>query len=170
MSGSLSKRLRGFWRARTRREQYLLACMCALFIVYFSWFEIIIPFSDMAYKNRELAQRLAADVNYLKSLSTEISKLSGLPSRKELQANELIALLEQAMVSQGFDRTGLNVSAEGTHAVRLYGETQFDAWVSFMAQLAHLYQVRVERYSTRAGSVPGQVQLEAVLVHGGSKS
>lgn len=166
----LSTQFQPFWQARSKREQYLLVIMVGVLMVVVGWLGLSLPLKDTVRKNREAVLRLDAERVYLSVLESELSQLKKQPVVTVLKAHELLSLLKEVMGNVGFDDSTLTLSQEGPDAVRILGEVQFDAWISLVAQLAQFHQVRIVRYSASATSTPGQVKLDAVLVHAGGSA
>ncbi|RXZ43219.1 type II secretion system protein GspM [Crenobacter cavernae] len=154
------------WRARSVREQRLIAALAAVagVAILFLAFSAL---TEAIHKGRQKRAALSGELAVVEVLAKEAAELKARPALTPLAAEPLLTLLKTAAAQAGLDAAGSRWAVDGESGVVHEAEQPFDAWLAWAGKMQATQQVRLASFdATPAG--PGRVRLVAHYRHAGT--
>lgn len=157
-------RIAEFWRARSAREQALLAALAALAFGMVWYFAAVGPLLERADVNK---QRRDAEAALLQRLNRVGSRMPALPAPRLRSDASLLLLVNGSIRDAGLSTFLQEAAADGETRVRLrLVDAPFPAVSAWLATLASQEGVRAVSADIQRGSAPGATQVSLLLERG----
>jgi len=150
-----------FWRARSAREQALLASLAVMALAAIWYFAAVGPLIDRAgaYKQARAAERVL-----LERLDSVGSRLAALPAPRARSDASLLLLVNRSVRDAGLGGFLEDAAADGETRVRLrLLDAPFPQVSAWLAGLAVQEGIRTASADIERGSAPGVTQVSLVL-------
>ncbi|MCY3815726.1 MAG: type II secretion system protein GspM [Gammaproteobacteria bacterium] len=149
------------WRARSAREQVLLAALAVMALAAIWYFAAVGPLLDRAESYK---QRRAAETALLERLDRVGSRLAALPAPRPRSDASLLLLVNRSVRDAGLSGFLEEGAADGESRVRLrLRDAPFPQVSAWLAGLAVQEGIRTVSADIERGSAPGITQVSLVL-------
>ena len=149
------------WRARSAREQVLLAALAVMALAAIWYFAAVGPLLDRAESYK---QRRAAETALLERLDRVGSRLAALPAPRPRSDASLLLLVNRSVRDTGLSGFLEEGAADGESRVRLrLRDAPFPQVSAWLAGLAVQEGIRTVSADIERGSAPGITQVSLVL-------
>jgi len=150
-----------FWRARSAREQALLAALAVMALAAIWYFAAVGPLLDRAETNK---QRRDAETELLEQLDRVGSRIAALPSPRPRSDASLLLLVNRSIRDTGLGGFLEEGAADGETRVRLrLLDAPFPQVSAWLAGLAVQEGIRTVSADIERGSAPGVTHVSLVL-------
>ena len=153
-----------YWRARSAREQALLAALAVMAVMALAaiwYFAAVGPLLDRAESYK---QRRAAETELLERLDRVGSRIAALPAPRPRSDASLLLLVNRSVRDAGLSGFLEEGAADGETRVRLrLRDAPFPQVSAWLAGLAVQEGIRTVSADIERGSAPGVTQVSLVL-------
>lgn len=150
-----------FWRARSAREQALLAALGVMALAAIWYFAAVGPLLDRAESYKQMR---AAETALLERLDRVGSRLAALPAPRPRSDASLLLLVNRSVRDAGLSGFLEEGAADGETRVRLrLRDAPFPQVSAWLAGLAVQEGIRTVNADIERGSAPGVTQVSLVL-------
>ncbi|MDE0129907.1 MAG: type II secretion system protein GspM [Gammaproteobacteria bacterium] len=150
-----------FWRARSAREQALLAALAVMALAAIWYFAAVAPLLD---RSESYKQRRAAETALLERLDRVGSRITALPAPRPRSDASLLLLVNRSVRDAGLGGFLEDGAADGETRVRLrLRDAPFPQVSAWLAGLAVQEGIRTVSADIERGPAPGITQVSLVL-------
>lgn len=155
--------LRAFWRARSSREQHVLAggliALIALCAYGFLWRPM---HADLARLGDELP-RLRAQAMQTKLAAEEIARLRAKPPAGVINRTEVTPLVVRLASNHHLPKPSVNEEAGTGRVTVVFDRVNVDQWMQWIDELHRVHRIALVRARLDALDAPGMARAESEL-------